>query len=187
MTRRRGPMGADSDDGIHAPSLHSSRAEFCTGRRVAVALIGDCHDGPPPSCSTVELHRQRLARAAKGSTLARRTFLRTDRAARDIVGRLESVNRRFPVALDLSAKRPARPSRKRAGGLSDAATRVGLPDRGRSFRAACSWAGRPGRAPGDGRGNACRSRRRAWISSSPPWPCTGPMTSSARWCRSGAP
>jgi SAM-dependent methyltransferase len=64
------------------------------------------------------LHRRRLARAARGYA----GFLK-DRAAGDIVERLEAVQRRFDVAVDLGARDGAF-ARALAG--SDAAPKVGL-------------------------------------------------------------
>ena len=58
----------------------------------------------PPRIFDRRLHRLRLDRAAPGADSA--DFLRR-RVARDIVARLETVNRRFPVAVDLGAGRGA--------------------------------------------------------------------------------
>ena len=72
----------------------------------------------PPRLFDRMLLRRRLARAAKASGDA--DFLRRS-AAEDIVNRLESVSRRFPVAVDLSARRGAF---ARALAASDAAAKV---------------------------------------------------------------
>ena len=72
----------------------------------------------PPRLFDRDLHRLRLARAAKGS--GEPDFLRTS-AAEDLVNRLESVNRRFVVAVDLGARRGAF---ARALAASDAAGKV---------------------------------------------------------------
>jgi SAM-dependent methyltransferase len=55
----------------------------------------------PPRLFDRDLHRRRLARAARGYASA--NFLK-QRAADDIVQRLEAVRRDFPVAVDLGAR-----------------------------------------------------------------------------------
>jgi SAM-dependent methyltransferase len=55
----------------------------------------------PPRLFDRELHRQRLARAARRSGQA--DFLK-GRAAEDLALRLEAINRRFPLAADLGAR-----------------------------------------------------------------------------------
>ncbi len=58
----------------------------------------------PPRLFDRDLHRLRLTRAARGPGKA--DFLEAP-AAEDLVSRLEAVNRRFPVAVDLGARRGA--------------------------------------------------------------------------------
>ena len=58
----------------------------------------------PPRLFDRDLHRLRLTRAARGPGKA--DFLKVS-AAEDLVARLESVNRRFPAAVDLGARRGA--------------------------------------------------------------------------------
>jgi SAM-dependent methyltransferase len=55
----------------------------------------------PPLIFDRALHARRLSRAAEGYAAA--DFLKR-RAAQDIVERLEAINRRFPVAVDLGAR-----------------------------------------------------------------------------------
>ncbi|MGI8841456.1 MAG: methyltransferase domain-containing protein [Caulobacteraceae bacterium] len=72
----------------------------------------------PPRLFDRDLHRRRLDRAARGVGTAE--FLRAA-VAEDLVGRLEAVSRRFPVAVELGARRGAF---GRALGISDAAAKV---------------------------------------------------------------
>ena len=74
----------------------------------------------PPRLFDRALHRRRLTRASRGYTAA--AFLKR-RAAEDLVQRLETVKRSFPVAVDLGARDGAF-----AGALakSDAGVRVGV-------------------------------------------------------------
>lgn len=58
----------------------------------------------PPRLFDRHLHRLRLTRAARGAGDA--DFLEVS-AAGDLAGRLEAVNRRFPVAVDIGARRGA--------------------------------------------------------------------------------
>ena len=58
----------------------------------------------PPRLFDRDLHRRRLDRAAQG--FAKAEFLQAA-AANDLVSRLEAINRRFPVAVDLGARRGA--------------------------------------------------------------------------------
>jgi SAM-dependent methyltransferase len=58
----------------------------------------------PPRLFDRHLHRLRLGRAAK--SFGKADFLKRSATA-DIVSRLEAVNRRFPVAVDLGARRGA--------------------------------------------------------------------------------
>jgi len=55
----------------------------------------------PPRLFDRDLHRRRLTRAAK--SYAGADFLKV-RSAEDLVDRLEAVNRRFPIAVDLGAR-----------------------------------------------------------------------------------
>ncbi len=75
--------------------------------------------GPPRLFDRV-LHRRRLERAARGYAAA--AFLKR-RAAEDLVQRLETVKRDFPVAVDLGARDGGFAA---ALGASDAAAKVGL-------------------------------------------------------------
>jgi len=74
----------------------------------------------PPRLFDRELHRRRLTRAARGYTSA--NFLK-QRAADDIVQRLETVRRDFPIAVDLGARDGAF---ARALAKSDAGAKVGV-------------------------------------------------------------
>jgi SAM-dependent methyltransferase len=75
--------------------------------------------GPPPLFDRA-LHAKRLARAARGFETA--DFLKR-RAAGDIVERLEAINRRFPVAVELGARNGVF---ARALAASEAVGKVGL-------------------------------------------------------------
>jgi SAM-dependent methyltransferase len=74
----------------------------------------------PPRLFDRDLHRRRLARAARGYAAA--AFLKR-RAAEDIVQRLEIVKRDFPVAVDLGARDGAFAV---ALATSDAAAKIGV-------------------------------------------------------------
>jgi SAM-dependent methyltransferase len=74
----------------------------------------------PPRLFDRDLHRRRLTRAARGYASA--AFLK-HRAAEDIVQRLETVKRDFPVAVDLGARDGAF---AKALAASDAGAKVGV-------------------------------------------------------------
>ncbi|HZZ36696.1 MAG TPA: methyltransferase domain-containing protein [Caulobacteraceae bacterium] len=90
----------------------------------------------PPRLFDRSQHRRRLDRAAR--TFSQADFLKR-RAAQDIVHRLEAVNRRFPIALDLGARDGAF---ARALAASDAAAKVDLLIE--ADLSAAMLAGRPG-------------------------------------------
>jgi SAM-dependent methyltransferase len=90
----------------------------------------------PPRLFDRDLHRRRLDRAARGYAAA--NFLKR-RAAVDIVERLETVRRDFPVAVDLGARDGAFAA---ALADSDAAARVGVLFQ--TDLSAVMLAGRPG-------------------------------------------
>ena len=75
---------------------------------------------PPPRIFDRALHARRLTRAAP--CFAAADFLK-QRAAEDLVARIGSVNRQFPLAVDLGARTG---SFRRALAASDAAAKVGL-------------------------------------------------------------
>ena len=88
-----------------------------------VRMRSDCSPMPDSSSSSFvpfdrALHRRRLDRAAPKFATA--SFLKT-RAAQDTVDRLELILRRFPVAVDLGARRGAF---AQALSLSDAAKKI---------------------------------------------------------------
>ncbi|MEO8926489.1 MAG: methyltransferase domain-containing protein [Caulobacteraceae bacterium] len=90
----------------------------------------------PPALFDRRLHRQRLARAASG--FAKADFLRTSAAA-DLVSRLQSIGRDFPVAVDLGARNGAF---ARALATAEATGKVGF--LAQTDLTAAMLAGRPG-------------------------------------------